>query len=60
MAEIIAGNTNYGLGSAITSYRNSEPANLVPIFAITLIAIIIILIVDLIAALIKSKIKIEN
>lgn len=60
MAEIIAGNTNYGLGSAITSYRNSEPANLVPIFAITLIAIIIILIVDLISAVVKSKIKIEN
>ena len=57
MAEIIAGDTNYGLGSAITSYRNSEPANLVPIFAITLIAIILILIVDLISVLIKKKIN---
>ena len=60
MAEIIAGNTNYGLGSAITSYRNSEPANLVPIFAITLIAILLILIVDLISALIKMKYQKEQ
>ena len=60
MAEIIAGNTNYGLGSAITSYRNSEPANLVPIFAITLIAILLILVVDLISALIKMKYQKEQ
>ena len=59
MAEIIAGDTNYGLGSAITSYRNSEPANLVPIFAITLIAIILILIVDLISTLIKKRLNKE-
>ena len=55
MAEIIAGDTNYGLGSAITSYRNSEPTNLAPVFAITLIAIVIILLVDLISILIKKK-----
>lgn len=54
MAEIIAGDTNYGLGSAITAYRNSEPANLVPIFAITLIAILLILFVDLVSILIKK------
>ena len=60
MAEIIAGNTNYGLGSAITSYRNSEPANLVPIFAITFIAILLILIVDLISALVKMKFQKEQ
>lgn len=59
MAEIIAGDTNYGLGSAITSYRNVDPTNLTPIFAITLIAIIIILLVDLISYLVKSKIEIE-
>lgn len=55
MAEIIAGDTSYGLGSAITSYRNSEPNNLTPIFAITLIAIIIILLVDLVSYFVKSK-----
>lgn len=56
MAEIIAGDTNYGLGSAIQSYRSAEPANLVPIFAITLIAIVIILLVDLASYLIKNKV----
>ena len=55
MAEIIAGDTNYGLGSAITSYRNSDPTNLIPIFAITLIAIFLILIVDLISTIVKHK-----
>ena len=55
MAEIIAGDTNYGLGSAITAYRNSEPSNLTPIFAITLIAILVILLVDLISHLVKRK-----
>ncbi len=59
MAEIIAGDTNYGLGSAITAYRNSDPTNLTPIFAITLIAIVIILIVDLISHIIKRKVAIE-
>ena len=54
MAEIIAGDTNYGLGSAITAYRNMEPNNLTPIFAITLIAIILILIVELITWIIKK------
>lgn len=60
MAEIIAGDTDYGLGCAINAYRNYEPANLTPIFAITLIAIVIILLVDLVSVLIKSKINIDN
>ena len=59
MAEIIAGDTNYGLGSAINSYRNAEPANLTPIFAITFIAIIMILVVDLLSQWVKKKFE-EN
>ncbi|MBP5694667.1 MAG: ABC transporter permease subunit [Bacilli bacterium] len=55
MAEIISGDTNYGLGSAITSFRNSDPTNLSPIFAITLIAIILILIVDIAILILKKK-----
>lgn len=54
MAEIIAGDTNYGLGSMITAYRSIEPANLTPIFSITLIAIIIILLIDLASLGIKK------
>lgn len=57
MAEIIAGDTNYGLGSMITAYRQGEPANLTPIFAITFVAILIILLVDLISLLIKNKLE---
>ena len=57
MAEIIAGDTNYGLGCAITSYRHSDPTNLAPIFAITLISIIIILLVDLLSFVVKRKFK---
>ena len=60
MAEIIAGDTDYGLGCAINAYRNIEPANLTPIFAITFIAIVIILLVDLVSVLIKAKINIEK
>ncbi len=59
MAEIISGDTNYGLGSAITSYRNSDPSNLAPIFGITLIAIVLISLVDIAISLIKHKFKVQ-
>ena len=54
MAEIITGNTDNGLGNAIRGYRNLDPSNLTPIFAITLIAIIIILLVDLLGYFTKK------
>ena len=57
MAEIITGNTDNGLGNAIRGYRNLDPTNLTPIFAITLIAIIIVLIVDLLGYFIKKAIN---
>lgn len=57
MAEIITGDTDYGLGCAISAYRNLSPTDLSPIFAIALVAIIIILIVDLLAFFIKKKIS---
>ena len=47
MAEIIAGDTNYGLGSSITAYRSMDPTDLTPIFAVTLIAITLVLIIDI-------------
>ena len=53
MAEIITGNTDNGLGNAIRGYRNLDSSDLTPIFAITLIAIIIILIVDLLGYFVK-------
>ena len=54
MAEIIAGDTNYGLGSMITAFRSIVPANLTPIFSITLIAIVIVLLINLISAMIHK------
>ena len=53
MAEIIAGDTNYGLGSAIIAYRSMDPTDLTPIFAVTLIAILLVLIVDIVTLVIK-------
>ena len=53
MAEIITGNTDNGLGNAIRGYRNLDSSDLTPIFAITLIAIIIIWIVDLLGYFVK-------
>ena len=55
MAEIITGGTHMGLGTAIYAYRIIDPSDLSPIFAITVIAITIILIVDLLGYLIKRK-----
>ena len=55
MAEIITGGTHMGLGTAIYAYRIMDPTNLSPIFAITLIAITIVLIVDLLGYLVKKR-----
>ncbi len=55
MAEIITGGTHLGLGTAIRAYNIIDPSDLSPIFAITLIAIFIILIVDLLGFIIKRK-----
>lgn len=59
MAEIITGNTNEGLGSMISFYRNDNPTDLSPIFAIAVIAIILILIVSFFAYLIEKKVRKE-
>ncbi len=60
MAEIITGSTAGGLGTLIYAQRQIDPSNLAPIFAITLLAIIIILIVDLMGYLIKKHVKVMN
>ena len=51
MAEIITGDTGPGLGGLIRVYRNSDPSDMTPIFAIAFVAIAIILIFDAIAFL---------
>lgn len=55
MAEIITGGTDAGLGCAIQVYRNDDPTNLTPIFAISFIIIVFVLIVDLIGLIVRRK-----
>ena len=53
MAEVITGTTFPGLGSAISTVRKIEPANLAPVFAYSLIAIIVALILTFVSKKIK-------
>lgn len=57
MAEILTGDTRSGLGSLILASQRNDPTNMIPIFAYSLIAIIIVLLIDLLMNLIKTKIK---
>ena len=53
MAEIISGDTNYGLGCMISGLRNTSPEDLSPIFALAIIAVVIVLLISLIAHLLE-------
>ena len=57
MAEIITGSTDEGLGCMISLYRNSDPTNMTPIFAIAVIILIIVLFVDLIGLIVNKIFK---
>lgn len=57
MAEIITGSGKLGLGSAIASSQRSDPTNLIPVFAYSLIAILLMFVIDLITSFIKDKIE---
>ena len=55
MAEVISGSTTYGIGSAIRIAQQDNPANMLPVFGYSLIAIVFILIISLILSLLKKK-----
>lgn len=55
MAEVITGSSSNGLGCAIVSAQRNDPTNMVPVFAYSLIAILIMLIIDLLFSLSKSN-----
>lgn len=57
MAEIISGDTSYGLGTAISFAQTSNPSNMIPVFAYAFLVIILMLIVTLAAHLIKRALK---
>ena len=54
MAEIISGDTNYGIGCMIRAIRNLTPEDLSPIFALAIIAVIIVLLISLISHLLEK------
>ena len=55
MAEVITGSSFAGIGSAILGARSGNPTNMVPIFAYSLIAIVIMLIIDFISSYILKR-----
>lgn len=55
MAEIISGDTGYGLGTAISYAQSHNPSNMVPVFAYSFLAIIFMLIITLAMNFIKNK-----
>ena len=59
MAEVITGSANAGLGSVIAASRSADPTNMVPIFAYSLIAVMIMLGIDLIGNTIRNKMNLN-
>ena len=57
MAEVITGYTRLGLGSAILAVQRNDPTNMVPVFAYSLVAIVLMLIFDVISNLVKAKLE---
>ncbi len=57
MAEVMTGSSNAGLGSAILGARSADPTNMVPIFAYSMIAVMIMLMIDFLMELVRNKRK---
>ena len=60
MAEVITGTTKNGLGSVISFLKSDDPTNMPIIFAYSLFAIIIMLLVSLLEEVIKHILKKRN
>lgn len=54
MAEVVSGDTGYGLGVAISTLFTKDPSNLVPIFAYAFLTIVIALIITALSKLVKK------
>ncbi len=59
MAEVISGSSSYGLGRAIQNAYINSTNGMVPTFAYSLIAIIVMLLVTLILDLVKKSLKLK-
>ena len=58
MSEVLSGSTSYGIGSSIKLAQITS-TNMIPIFAWTIIAILLMLIFDYLAKIIKNKLIIQ-
>lgn len=57
MAEIITGITKGGIGTMININNYLDPTNLEPMFAYSLMAIILVLVVSIVASILKNKLS---
>lgn len=55
MSEVISGTTSKGLGSIIAACQKSDPTNMVPIFAYSLITIVIVSLLSLILYILEKR-----
>ena len=60
MAEVISGYTKNGIGSLIKGVQMSDPTNMVPIFAYSLIAIIFILLINFVSNILRKRFEIAK
>ena len=60
MAEIITGDTNAGIGNMISAYRMIDATDLTPVFSLSLVVLIFVLIIDLIGMIINKHIDLEK
>ena len=60
MAEVISGSSSYGIGRAISTSYSSGINGMIPTFAYSLIAIMVMLLVSLVAAIIKHVFKLKD
>lgn len=57
MGEVISGSTESGLGSLIKGMQSSDPSNMEPIFAYSLIAVVLMLLITIITHYLNERIK---
>ena len=60
MAEIVTGYTKNGLGSLIKAVQVNDPTNMAVIFAYSLIAILLMIIVSIPANILRNKIAVKT
>ncbi len=57
MAEVITGYSKLGLGSAILASQRSDPTDMTDVFAYSLSAVLLVLLIDGMAKLLEKKLR---